>query len=443
MDIQHHISPQPTVEAIKAWWKTRGDSETKRHYLGGSAIGSHCERALWYGFRHMTEEDFDGRMYRLFHRGHNEEITFVKELRAVGVEVHEVDANGAQFAVSAVGGHFGGHMDGVAKGLLEAREKWHVLEFKTHSAKSFADVKAKGVREAKPQHFDQMQVYMKLSKLDRAYYLAVNKDTDELYSERIRYDAAEGDRIMAKAERIITSQNPPDRPYSRSDYYLCKWCPAQKLCWSDTKTSTEPAVPVPLLSCRQCMHATPELDGEARWSCAKHKKDLTFTEQCNPCESMLFIPSLIEFAQPKDAIKDDKGNDVIVYEGEGSPWMHGPNAFSNQYSCRDLSTLPESLIGCTGMSAAKMLLGAEGATVISDIHMRYHGTSQLTVWRGKQVDLTAALTKELGSMTAPTLTAKCDEWNAAEWVFDGESRADIAAFIYPGGMSEIVANVPF
>lgn len=444
MNIQQHISPRPTVEAIKAWWKQRGDSETKRHYLGGSAIGSHCERALWYGFRHMVEEDFDGRMYRLFQRGHNEEFTFVKELRAVGVEVHEVDANGKQFAVSAVGGHFGGHMDGAAKGLLEAPETWHVLEFKTHSAKSFADVKAKGVRESKPQHFDQMQIYMKLAKLTRAFYLAVNKDTDELYSERIRYDASEADRIMAKAERIITAQNPPDRPYNRPDFYLCKWCPAQKLCWKDAREKSEPAVPVGCLSCRQCMHATPELDGEARWSCAKHKKDLTFEEQCNPCGSMLFIPSLIDFAQPKDAMKDDAGNDVIVYEGEGEAWLHGPNATSNQYSCKDLSTMPESLIGCTGMSAAKVLLGAEAKQIIPDIHYRYHGDSETVIWRGPQAQLAAALSKELGgSIPEPSLKTQCSEWSAAEWEFASEIREDIAAFVYPDGTAEILSDIPF
>ena len=445
MNIQQHISPQPTVEAIKAWWKNKGDSETKRHYLGGSAIGSHCERALWYSFRHMAEPDFDGRMYRLFHRGHNEEFTFVKELRGVGVEVHEVGPDGKQFAVSAIGGHFGGHMDGAAKGLLEAPETWHVLEFKTHSAKSFNDVKSKGVRESKPQHFDQMQIYMKLAKLTRAYYLAVNKDNDELYSERIKYDAKEGDRIMAKAERIITAQNPPDRPYNRSDYYLCKWCDARALCWPDTREKASPALPIPSLSCRQCMHSTPELDGVARWSCAKHHKDLTFEEQCNPCDDMLFIPSLVDFAQPKDSMQDDQGNDVIVYEGEdGAPWLHGQNHTSNQYSCKDLITMPKSLIGCGGMTAAKVLLGAEAKQLIPDIHYRYHGESECVTWSGKAADLTAALTKELGgTMIKPTLTAQCSEWSAAEWEFTNSIREDIAAFVYPDGRAEILSNIPF
>ena len=53
----------------------------------------------------------------------------------------------------------------MALGLLEAPKTWHVAEFKTHSAKSFAELVAKGVVLAKPQHAAQMQVYMQLLSL--------------------------------------------------------------------------------------------------------------------------------------------------------------------------------------------------------------------------------------------------------------------------------------
>ena len=57
----------------------------------------------------------------------------------------------------------------VALGLLEAPKTWHVVEFKTHSAKSFRELAAKGVAEAKPQHWAQMQVYMHLTGITRAH----------------------------------------------------------------------------------------------------------------------------------------------------------------------------------------------------------------------------------------------------------------------------------
>ena len=348
-----------TVAAINDYWQRSGSSENKRHYLGGSIIGSHCERKLWYDFRHMTKESFDGRMYRLFDRGHREEATFVRELQGAGVEVQELGPNGKQFALQAVGGHVAGHMDGKGKGLLENPNTWHVLEFKTHSAKSFRELQKKGVLEAKFQHFAQMQLYMKWSKMTHAFYLAVNKDTDELYSECFTYDEDAANALEAKAERIVTSQDPPERPYDSRDFYLCKWCSAQDLCWGSEDT-TAPAIPVPSLSCRQCLHATPEMDGDARWSCAKKKTDRSFEEQAAPCDDMLMIPALVEWAKPIDALVDDEGHDAIIFEDEdGNTWMHGQNREHNQFSAHDLSTLPRGLIGSTRTAANKAILDAQ------------------------------------------------------------------------------------
>ena len=109
-------SQSETVQAIKAYWKTRGDSEPARGYLGASSIGIECSRELWYSFRKCSEPSFDGRMYRLFNRGHKEEARFVEELRGIGCEVHEFDENGNQFKVIACDGHFLGHTDGAVLG---------------------------------------------------------------------------------------------------------------------------------------------------------------------------------------------------------------------------------------------------------------------------------------------------------------------------------------
>ena len=126
----------------------------------------------------------------------------MRNLRRIGATVLEVDPEtGRQWRVEAHGGHFGGSLDGVALGLLEAPKTWHVLEFKTHSLKSFRELVAKGVAEAKPQHWAQMQIYMHLTGLTRAMYLAVCKDTDDLHVERVRADADAAERLLAKAAR--------------------------------------------------------------------------------------------------------------------------------------------------------------------------------------------------------------------------------------------------
>ena len=191
------------------------------------------------------------------------------------------------------------------------------------------------------------------------------------------------------------------------------------------------------LSCRQCVHATPELDGDARWSCAKHNTDRTFDEQCNPCNDLLLIPSLIDWASPIDSVQNEAGQDAIVFESEdGSTWQHGPDAHCNQYSAGDLITMPRSLIGCTGMTAVKKQLGGSVSRVVPDIAHRYQRAEVL--WTGPRDEIKTQLVAHGIGASKPTVTANCDEWNAAEWHRQG---GDVAAFIYPDGRAEIKQQI--
>ena len=201
-------TPSPTRDAIFASYEADADTGFRPH-LGASQIGKSCERALWYDFRWTTPARFPGRILRLFETGQLEEARIVRNLRRIGATVLEVDPEtGRQWRVEAHGGHFGGSLDAVALGLLEAPKTWHVVEFKTHSAKSFRELVAKGVAEAKPQHWAQMQIYMHLTGLTRAMYVAVCKDTDDLHVERVRADGDAAERLLAKA---AASSTPPGR----------------------------------------------------------------------------------------------------------------------------------------------------------------------------------------------------------------------------------------
>jgi len=317
------------VEDIYEKWKKEGDSQTRRTYLGGSEIGKPCDRELWYSFRHCTENDFSGRLYRLFQRGHKEEETFVKDLRDIGCEVWEVDEDGKQFEVSACGGHFKGHTDGVAR--IPGYSKPHLLEFKTSNTKEFKKLEKEGVESSKPIHFAQMQIYMHLMNLERALYMVVCKETDELYTERVRYSKKVSEGILEKASRIIYGDLPP-RISDRRDSWDCKFCPAKGLCHGSI--SPEPSVPIKKLSCRQCVHAEPTADG--KWNCKFHKK---LAEE--PCGDMLFIPSLVNFAEPTKYFPEDN---VIEFTGS-VVWYHGDKGDdAKALSCEDLITLPKEIV---------------------------------------------------------------------------------------------------
>lgn len=278
---------QKTTAALYAAVVKR-EAEPSRGHLGASVLGGECRRALWYSFRWADEREFDGRVLRLFRRGKLEEDLVVQDLEAAGIEVHAFDDHGRQFRFSVVGGHVGGSMDGAVLGVLEAPKTWHVLEVKTHNAKSFRDVAAKGVEDSKPTHWAQMQLYMHWSGMERALYLAVCKDDDCIYTERVHYDKAAAEALMVKAETIVGAAEPLERMSEKPEYYACKWCPSRGPCH-------ERRLPPP--SCRTCAHATPELDGDARWSCAFHGRDLTLDEQRAGCLHHIYIPALVPAEQ--------------------------------------------------------------------------------------------------------------------------------------------------
>jgi hypothetical protein len=299
----------PTVEAILAAYEADGGHGFREH-LGASIIGKECGRAIWYEFRWITRAAQGGRMLRLFETGRLEEERLIKNLRRIGVTVLDVDPEtGRQWHVQANSGHFGGSLDGVGLGVPEAPKTWHVLEFKTHNARSFAELKRHGIRKAKPEHWAQMQVYMHLTGLTRALYLAVCKDTDALHAERVRIEHGEAECLIARAGRIIFAARPPARISDDPDWFQCRLCPHHDSCHGDR---------LPERTCRSCLHVTPSEDGT--WHCARFDRRLSADEQRVGCSSHLFIPDLIQ-GQQFDA--DPDGAWVDYRKPDGSVWRDG------------------------------------------------------------------------------------------------------------------------
>jgi hypothetical protein len=310
MNLEPHMTPA-TVRAIYEHYKTKRQGGHRPH-LGGSQIGRECARAIWYQFRHAATPEFEGRMLRLFETGDREEDRLVENLRAVGVTVWARDPDtGKQFRYEAHGGHFALSLDGVGQGFAESG-KPHLLEFKTMNDKAFKDIQAKGLQASKPVYWAQVQVGMHLAGLDRAYFFAVCKSSDEIYAERVRYDAAEGMKLIAKAGQIIFSDTPPSRLSDDPSFYMCKFCEFAPVChqWA-----------VPEVNCRTCAHVSPEQDGT--WSCAAGG-DLT------PCPAHIFNPHMltgwtitdagddwIEYTTPDGEIIRNAGNSVDMWKERG------------------------------------------------------------------------------------------------------------------------------
>lgn len=241
----------------------RGHDDPFRSHLGASVIGRGCAREIWYGFRWFTKKFLKAQLLRLFNRGHLEEARFIAMLLAIDCQVYQQDADGNQFRISDCGGHFGGSGDGVAVGVPDVPAGQPcLLEAKTHGAKSFKKLKDEGVRLAKPEHFVQMQTYMRKMQIYYALYMAVCKDNDEIWFEIVVVDNMVADQYIDRGRQIIFMRSPPKRISENAGWYECAYCDHKPVCHGGS---------APDKNCRTCYWSHPEEDGS--WRCGNNSGD--------------------------------------------------------------------------------------------------------------------------------------------------------------------------
>ena len=226
-----------------------------RSHLGASQLGRECAREVWYSWRWTTKPNFPGRIVRLFNRGHLEEPRFLAMLSAIGCEVWFADEKGEQFRIGGYRGHFGGGVDAVIRGIPELPGESILGEFKTHGEKSFEKLRNEGVRSSKFEHYVQMQKYMGKLGLAHGLYMAVNKNTDELYAEIIEYDSDVFNRMELRVVMLIDAKEPPGRISETPGWYKCKFCDHHSVCHSNAP---------PERNCRTC-HYSMVGDGGSWW----------------------------------------------------------------------------------------------------------------------------------------------------------------------------------
>lgn len=237
-----------------------------------SQIGGVCIRKSWYAFRWFApEQEISARQKRLFGRGHQEEAVVYKELKEAGIKV-----SGDQEVVMGFAGHVKGKLDGEATGLPEAPNVPHVLEIKTANAKSFAQIKKKGIQKIKPEYYGQVMLYMKYRKLTRAIIIVTCKDDDQRHYERINFKKADAAELERASREVVMSEHAPSRPgHLHSNCFECMHCcNFHSYCWGDE---------VEDVNCRTCKHSDIHNNGE--WRCSiQEDKLLSYDDQRNACE---------------------------------------------------------------------------------------------------------------------------------------------------------------
>lgn len=301
------------LEDIDTYCAKKYDGGFRTH-LGASLIGHECSRYLWYTFRWVKHVKHSGQQQRLFNRGHREEARFIEWLEGIGFKVffedresdplyycdeadlyclkskiedsstyehlsYEIKRDNVkylkhiakaklqgiefpQYRVSNVGGHFGGSLDGIAYfpesyGIKEPV----LLEFKTNGYKSYPKLLKSGMQLAKPQHFAQTSVYGSDKNYNFKYvlYLNINKNDDQIHCELVPLNHNLGEQMVQKAERIITTQIPPERYCSNITMMPCVYCDMKDICYNGEKAEK---------NCRSCSWAKPIENAD--WLCMKY-----------------------------------------------------------------------------------------------------------------------------------------------------------------------------
>lgn len=276
----------------------RGQESGHRGHLGASILGDDCARSIWYTFRWAHKAKFEPRMIRLFNRGHLEEPRFVALLLMIGCEVWQHDADGHQFRITFGDGHGGGSGDGVARGIPDLPATTPAIcEMKTHGEKSFIKLAGKlddwrahrlgkgpftgeGVRIAHFKHFVQMQTYMYKMGLTAALYLAVCKNTDDIYAEIVHLDSEFAEQFINRGETLIPMPAPPKRINESPGYWKCRFCSKHPICHGKA---------MPELNCRTCKHSSPIAGGV--WHCGLHQAPLDKERQAKGCSDYAVNPA--------------------------------------------------------------------------------------------------------------------------------------------------------
>lgn len=266
-------------QVVSLIYEAQPREDWRRDHLGASIIGHECDRFLWLTFRWALDPKHSGQQLRLFSRGDVEERRILEELRRGGAILE--DPVPFTFGSPLIGGS----CDGI--GTIPGVPGRVVIECKTHSLNSFARLKEKGVRSAKPQHYVQMQAYMHGTGCANAVYVAVCKDNDEIHAELVPYDKARAELEIQRARMMVERQTPPDvmdREFPPCVYTSrdgTQWkCDFYELCHGDA---------VPDRSCRTCLECTVTLTG---LSCDLDNAPLDPAAQRKGCARQVSIPAI-------------------------------------------------------------------------------------------------------------------------------------------------------
>ena len=228
----------PINEVIHASLAKKRADQPRRDYVGASAIGGACERAIQFEFAGAPREKEPGGLtLTKFDLGHmNEELSRAHFQDAGFKLVTKNQRTGQTYRFSQLDGRFAGTPDGVFIGGPDVIAYPALWETKSVGAKTYREIEKHGLKKARPHYYAQVAVYQAYLDLtdNPAVFTVFNLDSGERLHLLIEFDAEEAQRMTDRAVRIVRATDAGEllpRPFPGPDYFECKWCAFATRCW--------------------------------------------------------------------------------------------------------------------------------------------------------------------------------------------------------------------
>lgn len=214
---------------------------TRTPRIGASRLGASCLRQLQFDyFKAPKDREPEGRILRIFHRGHQGEDWMAEWLRLAGFTMFTTGADGSQKCFHALDGKILGYADGVFTGGPDEFGLYPRLwENKVLGSKGWNKVSKDGVQKAYPVYYGQMQLYMAYFDLadNPGLFTALNADSMEVYAENIAFDAPVAQELSDKAVNLVSACEAGQllpRCTTDEDWFECKFCDWRTRCWEES-----------------------------------------------------------------------------------------------------------------------------------------------------------------------------------------------------------------
>jgi len=200
----------------KYYSELKKDREQHHFYITDAGK---CPRAIFFKFKKAPAEEMEPRILLMFDHGNHihqlimKPLFGVKDIRVVAAEINIPPQE---------------LITGRADAILSDGKDLYVLDIKSINGQIF-----NSLNEPKPEHINQIQLYLHFFKQKKGILLYVNKDTQELKEFLVNYSSEIALPLLEELKNLKTKIDKnvvPDQIPTWPDDWQCQYCQFKSIC---------------------------------------------------------------------------------------------------------------------------------------------------------------------------------------------------------------------